>query len=125
MGIAEVIASASHCNRAKVGAVLVSKDNRIIATGYNGCPTGLDNRCEDSSGNTKKEVLHAEQNALLFATRENMEQSTMYITLSPCLTCAAMMVQKRVGKVFYKTEYKDLSGVIFLQANNVVCKKLL
>lgn len=117
--IANIHANASYCNRKKVGAVLVSIDRRIIGSGYNGNPSGMCNECEDDEGVTKNTVLHAECNALLFATREDLSGSTMYVTLSPCLSCAAMMIQRGVARVVYLEQYRNIDALYLLRDNNI------
>lgn len=111
MDIAEVIASNSKCIRAKVGAIIV-KENNIIAIGYNGTPKGWPNDCEEN-GVTKKEVLHAESNALAkcAGSQNSALDSTMYITHSPCPDCAKIIIQSGIKRVCYKQKYNDLVGV--------------
>jgi dCMP deaminase len=115
----------SHSRRAKVGAVIV-KDNRVISVGYNGMPSGWDNNCEEElswpSGHiafleTKKEVLHAEMNAMMFAARNGLatEGCTLVLTLSPCFECAKSIYQAGIKQVFYRDSYRDGSGIEFLR----------
>ena len=68
MQIAEIVASSSYCVRAKVGAI-IEREGNIIAIGYNGTPSGWENKCEDENGITKYEVLHAESNAIAKCAR--------------------------------------------------------
>ena len=84
----------SHCKRKKVGAIIV-KNNMIISDGFNGSPSGFDNNCEDSEGNTKWYVLHAEANAILkvAASTQSCKGATLYITLSPCKECSKLIHQ--------------------------------
>lgn len=117
LSIANIVASASYCKRRKVGAVLV-KDGRIIGTGYNGTPAKTDNDCE-CDGITKQSVIHAEINCVLNATREDLTGSTMYVTLSPCLHCAAVMKQKGISCVVFQEAYRDMTGVEWLKENKV------
>lgn len=79
----------SYCKRKQVGAIIV-KDRMIISDGYNGTPTGFENRCEDTEGITKWYVLHAEANAILkvAGSTQSCEGATLYITLSPCRSVA-------------------------------------
>lgn len=121
MGVAKLTAQLSHARRTKVGAV-VTKDNRIISVGYNGTPgRGFDNNCEDelSDGTlvTKNIVVHAEMNALCFCARTEIESegATIYLTLSPCASCALAMIQSGVKRVVYLEQYRDLSGVKILE----------
>ena len=76
--MARIWAENSYCVRRKVGALIV-KDKMIISDGYNGTPSGFENICEDESGKTKSYVLHAEANAIIAASRENMIGSTLYM----------------------------------------------
>lgn len=120
--IANTIATASHCKRKKVGAVLVNKEKRIIGTGYNGSPAGTDNTCECENGNTKDTVIHAELNCILNSTTNDLAGSTLYITLSPCLKCAALLVQKKISRVVYDEEYRDKTGITYLQKHGIATK---
>lgn len=128
--VAENAALLSHAQRAKVGAVLV-KDDNILAFGYNGTPTGADNTCEEYApiidhgdeliSITKREVLHAESNALMKVARStnSTEGATMYCTLSPCFECAKLIIQSGIKKVVYTGKYRDESPITFLLSNNV------
>ena len=109
-------ASLSSAVRKKVGCLIV-KDRMIISDGYNGTVSGADNSCEDSEGNTKWEVLHAEANALtkLARSTQSGEGSTLYVTYSPCRECAKLIYQTGVKRVVYLEEYKDMSGIDFLR----------
>jgi len=106
----------SHCERKKVGAIIV-KDQVIISDGYNGTPTGFDNCCENEQGETKWYVLHAEANALMKLSKStnSSKEATLYITLSPCKDCAKLIHQAGIKRVVYITEYKDCSGLDFLR----------
>lgn len=105
----------SHCERKKVGAVIV-KDRMIISDGFNGTPTGFENPCEDEEGYTKWYVLHAEANAILKVAKstQNAEGATLYITLSPCKECSKLIIQAGIKRVVFMKQYKDQSGVEFL-----------
>jgi dCMP deaminase len=109
LNICKEIASLSRCNRAKVGAVIV-KDKKIISFGYNGTPDGYCNECEDENNITKKEVLHAESNAILKA-KTNLKDSVLYLTLSPCVECCKLIKQAGIKKVFFIEAYRDMSGL--------------
>ena len=113
-------AKLSHCQRKKVGALIV-KDRMIISDGYNGCPSGFENNCEDEMGDTKWYVLHAEANAILKCARhgKSCEGATLYVTLSPCQDCAKLIHQAGVKRVVYIEEYKDTTGLDFLKKANV------
>ena len=106
----------SHCERKKVGAIIV-KNKMIISDGFNGTPSGFDNNCEDENGDTNWYVLHAEANAILkvAASTQSCKGATLYITLSPCKNCSKLIHQAGIVRVVYSTAYKDLSGVEFLQ----------
>ena len=110
----------SHCNRKKVGPLIV-KDGMIISDGYNGTPSGFPNPCEDESGLTHWYVLHAEANAITKVARSgnSAEGATLYITLSPCKDCAKMILQAGIKRLVYKTAYKDDSGVQFLKTAGI------
>lgn len=120
MKMAEAMSTLSKANRKKVGAVLVTK-NGVVLTGCNGTASGSDNTCEDSEGNTKPEVLHAELNCILKAAKEGVSvlDSTLYVTLSPCLQCAAMLVQAGVKEVRFKELYRCDKGLRYLIANHI------
>lgn len=106
----------SHCKRKQVGALIV-KDRMIISDGFNGTPTGFDNCCEDESGATKWEVLHAEANAILkvASSTQSAKEATLYITLSPCTQCSKLIHQAGIKRVVYANAYKDPSGLDFLK----------
>ena len=108
-------ATLSHCQRKKVGALLV-KEGMIISDGYNGTPSGFPNLCEDTDGNTHWYVLHAEANAILKVARSanNAKDSTLYITLSPCKECCKLILQAGITRMVYIDEYKDRTGIDFL-----------
>ena len=118
--MAQEWAKLSHCERKQVGALIV-KDKMIISDGYNGCPSGFENTCEDEEGNTKWYVLHAEANAILkvAASTQSCKGSTLYITLSPCKNCSKLIFQAGITRVVYSTAYKDLSGVEFLEKSGI------
>jgi dCMP deaminase len=110
----------SYCSRRQVGAIIV-KDRMIISDGYNGTPTGFENKCEDEEGYTKWYVLHAEANAILkvAASTQSCEGSTLYITLSPCKDCSKLVHQAGIKRVVYQKAYKDDSGLKFLEKAGV------
>ena len=115
MNVAREIATLSHCNRSKVGAVLV-KDGNVISFGYNGTPSGMDNCCERDNV-TLPHVIHAEVNAVLKAARTgtSVDGSTLYLTLSPCLDCSKLILQAGVKRVVYLETYRNLDGPNFLK----------
>ncbi|MBT7815818.1 dCMP deaminase [Polaribacter sp. Hel1_33_96] len=118
-------AKLSHCKRKQVGALIV-KGRMIISDGFNGTPSGFDNCCEDSEGVTKWEVLHAEANAILkvASSTQSAEGATLYITLSPCTECSKLIHQAGIKRVVYAKDYRDSSGLKFLEKAGVEIKYL-
>jgi len=130
MDLAEKLALRSHCVKAQVGAVLI-KETRIVSLGYNGPPAGTHNcdiewpedGCARDSKGSCSLALHAEQNAILYAVKNNttIEGSTLYVTLSPCIACARVIYTTGIKKVFFRrsyAEYKKIpsdEGVEFLR----------
>jgi dCMP deaminase len=114
LNIAKEIAKLSHCERAKVGAVIV-KDGNIIAFGYNGTPAGMPNCCE-RDGVTRPDVIHAEMNAILKAAKSghSVNDGTLYLTLSPCTECAKLILQSGIKRVVYLEQYRNTAGINFL-----------
>lgn len=110
MDVASRFAELSHATRAKVGAIVV-KDDRIISIGYNGMPSGWENECE-VEGRSRPEVLHAEANAItkLARSSESSEGATMFVTHSPCIECAKLIVQSGIPAVYYKSRYGAAKG---------------
>ena len=92
------------------------KNNIIIADGFNGTPSGFENCCEDTLGRTHWYVLHAEANAILKLAKSNNrgQNSTLYITLSPCKDCSKLILQAGIKRVVYIKGYKDSEGIDFL-----------
>jgi dCMP deaminase len=115
MKAAHAYAECSTAERLKVGCVLV-KDHRIISIGYNGMPSEWTNVCEDESGKTKPEVIHAEANAVakLARSNESGEGSVAFITHAPCLSCAKMLYSAGVSEVVYSQGYRKTEGIDFL-----------
>ena len=133
MGTALLYARQSKAQRKKVGAVLVTNKG-VLLPGYNGTPSGASNECEDrvysSDGEytlvTKPEVIHAELNCVLKAAKEGISivGSSLYVTLSPCETCAAMLVQAGVSSVSYLEQYRETKGIDYLLSNGVRVSKI-
>jgi dCMP deaminase len=144
MKAAEVYSQLSSARRLQVGCVVV-KNNTIIGIGYNGMPSGWDNDCEkrsytnidpkwqylDEDGSTyslvtRPEVLHAESNALAKVARStnSSEGASVFVTHAPCLDCAKMMYQAGVNSVYYRSSYRDTSGVDFLKECNIEVKQI-
>ena len=115
----------SYCSRKKVGALIV-KNNMIISDGYNGTPTGFDNSCENSIGETHWYVLHAEANAILKTAKSNhnCSEATLYLTLSPCKECSKLIHQSGINRLVYINKYKDSSGLAFLKEAGVEIRKI-
>ncbi len=120
MNLATDLAARSHCVRAQVGAVLAI-DTRIISIGYNGPPAGTHNcdeewpetGCERDSRGSCSLSLHAEQNAILFASKNgsNLQGATLYCTLSPCIACARLILSSGIKHVIFKDSYAAYKGL--------------
>lgn len=130
--IAERVSELSYARRLKVGAVIV-KDHRILSYGYNGTPPGFDNSCEEEviidiggvvhadipenrEWVTKKEVIHAEQNAIVKVARggDSTDGAVIFITHSPCVECAKLILQSGISEVYYKSDYRSSEGIDLL-----------
>lgn len=143
LDMAERFSDLSHARRLKVGAIVV-KDNRVISIGYNGTPAGWDNNCEEKiyceDGDwseqqlpkdsnvwkkyklvTKKEVIHAEANAISKLARSNESGlgSSMFITHAPCVDCAKLIYGTGIDSVYYRNSYRDEEGINFLKKCNI------
>lgn len=114
--MAQIWAENSYCIRRKVGAILV-KDKMIISDGYNGTPAGFENVCEDENGLTKPYVLHAEANAITKVAKSanNSEHATLYVTTSPCIECAKLIIQAGITRVVYTDPYRVQDGIELLK----------
>jgi len=153
MKAAEVYAELSTAKRLQVGCVIV-KDNTIIGIGYNGMPSGWDNNCEDveyilkeecrqsdrfmmhngytesahgwSKLHSKKEVLHAETNAIAKVSRStnSSESASLFVTHAPCLDCAKIIHQAGIKEVYYRNNYRSESGIEFLKKCNIVVQQV-
>ena len=115
MEVAHVVSKRSYDPDHKVGAV-ITKDDRIISMGWNGTPAGMDNACKHPTGATRKEVVHAETNAIAYLSRSgsSSEGATIYCTLAPCIECAKLILQSGITRVVFDENYKDESGKLFL-----------
>ena len=138
--IARVLSELGTCDRNRVGAVIVC-DGRCVTWGYNGAPPGLPH-CEDNahgwaeyqSGEPTymleahgcRNATHAEANALAFAARQGIstDGGTLYVTLSPCLDCARLLIAAGISEVFYDSEYREPAGRELLQQGGVHCHQL-
>jgi dCMP deaminase len=118
--MARIWATNSSCKRRQVGALIV-KDRMIISDGYNGTPSGFENECEDDHNNTKPYVLHAEANAITKVAKSNnsSEGATLYITASPCLECAKLIIQAGIIRVVYADDYRITDGIELLKKANI------
>jgi len=118
--MARIWSANSYCIRRKVGALIV-KDRMIISDGYNGTPSGFENECEDENDQTKPYVLHAEANAITKVAKSNnsSEGSTLYITASPCMECAKLIIQAGIIRVVYSDKYRISDGIELLKKAKV------
>lgn len=115
MRMARIWAENSYCERRKVGALLV-KNKMIISDGYNGTPSGFENKCEDENNVSKPYVLHAEANAITKIARSHnsSDGATLYVTASPCLECSKLIIQSGIIRVVYGENYRIMDGVELL-----------
>ena len=122
--MAKIWAENSYCERRKVGALLV-KDKMIISDGFNGTPQGFENVCEDENGNTKSYVLHAEANAITKGaqTSNSSRNATLYVTTSPCIECAKLIIQSGISRVVYRNMYRSLDGVELLKKAKIIVEQ--
>ncbi|MBU3929021.1 MAG: CMP deaminase [Bacteroidetes bacterium GWF2_41_31] len=123
--MAFVWARNSYCKRMQVGALIV-KENMIISDGYNGTPSGFDNLCEDENNITKPYVLHAEANAITKVAKSNNSSNgaTLYVTDSPCIECAKLIIQAGIKRVVYSRKYRITDGLDLLNRAGVVVEQL-
>ena len=126
--MAETWSELSKAKRKKVGCIIV-KDGAIISDGYNGTPSGFNNDCEfedpfNKKLVTKPEVLHAESNAItkLAKSTQSSNGATVYITISPCVECAKLIVQSGIKRVVFKKIYKNDEGVKILNRAGIKVK---
>ena len=147
------IAKLSYAKRRRVGCVIV-KDTQIISTGYNGTPHGFENDCEEeqvrtvdnpehmeiliekgydceggccSKEVTRREVLHAESNALAKISKSTLSSNgaDLYTTTCPCFDCAKLIIQSGIKRVFYSEDYRDMSGVALLEKAGIETKEVI
>lgn len=123
--MAAIWAENSYCQRRKVGALVV-KEKMIISDGYNGTPSGFENVCEDAHGVTLPYVLHAEANAITKLARSgnNSDQATLYVTASPCIECAKLIIQAGIRRVVYAEQYRLTDGIDLLRRAGVEVEHL-
>ena len=125
LDMAAIWAKNSYCKRRQVGALIV-KDRMIISDGYNGTPSGFENVCEDEGGITKPYVLHAEANAITKVSKSgnSSEGATLYVTASPCMECAKLIIQAGIKRVVYSDEYRLTDGIDLLRRAGIECEKV-
>jgi len=123
--MAQIWAENSYCKRRQVGALLV-KDKMIISDGYNGTPVGFENVCEDEDGHTKPYVLHAEANAITKVAQSNNSShgATLYVTSSPCIECAKLIIQSGIKRVVFNEIYRLTDGIDLLKRAGIECVQL-
>jgi dCMP deaminase len=120
MQMAQIWAQNSYCKRRKVGALIVH-NNMIISDGYNGTPSGFPNQCEDKENKSYPYVLHAEANAITKIARSNnsSQGATLYVTSSPCIECAKLIIQSGIKRVVYGEPYRLSDGIDLLKQANI------
>lgn len=123
--MARTWAKNSYCKRRQVGALIV-KDRMIISDGYNGTPEGFENVCEDEENKTKPYVLHAEANAITKVAKSNnsSDGATLYITTSPCMECAKLIIQSGIRRVVFCDSYHSDDGIELLKRASIEVKYL-
>ena len=125
MSMALLVSQRSTCLRGSVGAIF-TRDNRIISTGYNGSPSGQPHCSPDICNQSEKcqNSIHAEANGIAFAAKHGVELlgSTLYVTSSPCLACAGLLINAGISKVVYLNRYHDMSGIHLLTDSGVVVR---
>lgn len=114
--MARIWSENSYCKRRQVGALIV-KDRSIISDGYNGTPSGFENLCEDENDRTKPYVLHAEANAITKVAKSSnsSDGATLYVTASPCIECAKLIIQSGIVRVVYSELYRFPDGIELLE----------
>lgn len=124
--MARIWSENSYCLRRKVGALIV-KEKMIISDGYNGTPSGFENICEDDENKTKPYVLHAEANAITKIARSSnsSDGSTLYVTDSPCLECAKLIIQAGIKRVVYSKKYRLEDGIKLLEKAGITVVHIL
>ena len=121
--MAKIWAENSYCQRRQVGALIV-KNKMIISDGYNGTPVGFENICEDEEGRTYPYVLHAEANAISKIAKSNNSSNgaTMYVTTSPCIECAKLIIQAGIVRIVYSEDYRLDDGIQLMKRAGIeVC----
>ena len=123
--MAQIWAENSYCKRRQVGAIIV-KDKMIISDGYNGTPVGFENVCEDENDHTKPYVLHAEANAITKVAQSNNSSNgaTLYVTSSPCIECAKLIIQAGIKRVVFGEIYRLTDGIDLLKRAGIDCVQI-
>ena len=123
--MAQIWVENSYCQRRKVGALLV-KDKMIISDGYNGTPVGFENVCEDDNDHTKPYVLHAEANAITKVAQSNNSSNgaTLYVTSSPCIECAKLIIQAGIKRVVFNEIYRLTDGIELMRRAGIECVQM-
>ena len=123
--MAQIWSENSYCRRRQVGALLV-KDKMIISDGYNGTPAGFQNVCEDENDVTYPYVLHAEANAITKVAKSNnsSDGATLYVTTSPCIECAKLIIQAGIKRVVYAQVYRFHDGIDLLKLAGIECVQI-
>ncbi len=123
--MARIWAENSYCKRRQVGSLIV-KSRMIISDGYNGTPSGFENVCEDEDNKTKPYVLHAEANAITKVAKSNnsSEGATLYVTSSPCMECAKLIIQAGITRVVFSDSYRLQDGILLLQKAGIDIKQI-
>ena len=125
LAMAKIWSENSYCNRRKVGALIV-KDKMIISDGYNGTPSGMNNKCEDENENTKPCVLHAEANAITKVAKSgnSSDGATLYVTTSPCMECSKLIIQSGIKRVVFSEKYRIHIGLDLLEEVGVEVEQI-
>ena len=123
--MAYVWAENSHCKRNRVGCLIV-KNKTIISDGYNGTPSGFPNECEDCDNKTLPSVLHSEANAItkLAKSTNSSEDSTLYVTLSPCYDCAKLIIQAGIKRIVYSETYRNTDSFKLFEQAGIQIKQI-
>ena len=130
MKMAMAMGNLSYAKRKQVGAIIVSDNDQVISQGFNGTPVGFNNCCERTLPNgeleTLPEVLHAEANAITKCAKygSTTKDGTLYVTLSPCINCAKLIVQSDIKRVVYMEDYRDSAGLDLLRKCGIQVEKL-
>ena len=127
--VAQLCAKNSYALKLQVGAIIV-KDGQIMSDGFNGTPCGFENKCEvksiDGSLHTLSYVLHAESNAILKCAKygKSTNGATLYITHSPCIECAKLIIQAGIVRVVYLDVYRTIDGIVILRKSGINVEKI-